>query len=100
MTAYEKKEIYEVLEKAVKRKCRITWSDEDTDARVKEIVEDGVQKMWHKLGMSGEISPDIFAEPGEERGLFLNYCLYEWNDVSEEFENNYKNLKIITKKTY
>ena len=47
------------LEKIAKNKCRITWEDEETNERVRSIVENAVPYLHHKLGMSGEVSPDI-----------------------------------------
>ena len=79
-----------VLEGYVKGICRITWSDKETDARVKTIAEDAVVYLHHKLGIPGEPFPGIFENPGIERMLFENYCLYRWNNISEEFEMNYK----------
>lgn len=73
----------------VKRKLNITWNDEDTNARVEEIVESAIPKMINILGIS---DPDFdFSEPGEEKTLFGAYCLYEWNHVAHEFQANYAN---------
>lgn len=74
----------------VKRVCRITWTDDETEAAILSIVENAISHLHHKFGMSGEPSPDIFKEPGTERMLFENYCLYCWNNIPEEFEPNYK----------
>lgn len=73
-----------------KRICNITWSDEDTDARITSVVENAVVSLHHKLGMPGEPTPGIFEAPGMERVLFENYCLYSWNNMPEEFEVNYR----------
>lgn len=77
----------ELLE-AVKRKLNITWSDDETDARVKDIYDSAVPVIRHKIGL-----PDTytFEEVGQERMLLLSYCLYEWNHVANEFDNNYAN---------
>ena len=73
----------------VKRKCKITWSDTDTDIRVEEIVANADESMRHMLGMKGA-SADAFLEPGKARTLFENYCMYDWDNMLEEFETNYK----------
>lgn len=81
---------YTKLIEFARRICRITWNDDDTDARITSIVENAVTHLHHKFGMPGEPSPGIFENPGTERMLFENYCLYCWNDIPEEFEVNYK----------
>lgn len=78
------------LKEYVKKVCRITWDDTETDERVTSIVENAVVFLHHKLGMPGEPSPGVFEQPGMERILFENYCLYTWNNVTEEFEMNYR----------
>ena len=82
--------MYETLEENVRRICRITWNDEDTNSRVTSIVDNAVPHLHHKLGMPGEPSPGDFVKPGTERKLFENYCLYCWNNMPEEFEKNYR----------
>ena len=32
-----------------------------------------------------------YSAPGFERQLFLNYCMYVWNNCTELFDNNYIN---------
>lgn len=69
----------------VKRYVNITWSDDDTDLRVMQIMVDAEAEMDHLLG--AEI--DYFA-PGAERRLYLDYCLYAWNKSLDEFEEAYR----------
>lgn len=73
----------------VKRKCKITWNDTDTDTRVEEIVVNADESMRHMLGMKGA-SADAFLEPGKTKTLFENYCMYDWDNMLEEFEPNYR----------
>ena len=70
----------------VKNYLNITWSDSDTDAKVQSLVEDAIPAMNHKLGVS---SVD-YDEAGQERRLFLNYCLYLYNGVGNEFDDAYR----------
>lgn len=71
----------------VRRKLNITWEDEDTTARVKEIIESAIPTMIHRLGIA---DPDFdFSKPGDENTLFKNYCLYEYNHCANEFWQNY-----------
>lgn len=79
----------EKLYKQVKRKLNITWSDEDTDSRVDEIIQSAIPAMIHKLGIA---DPNFdFSEPGMENNLFKAYCLYDWNHCLDEFDENYSN---------
>ena len=73
----------------VKRKLNITWEDEDTNARVEDIMGDVGPWLVHKPGLT---NPEYdFNAPGMERTLFLSCCLYEWNHIPrDEFEENYK----------
>lgn len=79
----------EQLVQQVKRKLNITWEDDETEARVHEIMEDVGPWLIHKLGIT---DPKYdFSAPGTERNLFLACCLYEWNHIPrDEFEENYK----------
>lgn len=78
----------ELLTKQVKRKLNITWEDEDTNARVDDIIGEVSPYLTHKLGLPAEFD---FSAPGTERGLFLSCCLYEWNHIPrDEWEENYK----------
>lgn len=79
-----------ILTSLVKRKLNITWSDSDTDARVEEIMESAIPTLKYKLGIPDSVEFD-FSEAGQERTLFLAYCLYEWNHVVNEFDDNYAN---------
>lgn len=79
----------EKLYPQVKRKLNITWSDEDTDSRVEDIIQSAVPTLIHKLGIA---DPDFdFSNPGMENSLFLAYCLYDWNHCLNEFDENYAN---------
>lgn len=73
----------------VKRKLNITWSDEDTDGRVNDIITSNQYIMCHKLGIRD--ADYDFSTPGRENELFLARCLYEWNHAANEFDANYAN---------
>lgn len=73
----------------VKRKLNITWNDDDTEARVADIMAAAIPTLIHKLGIA---DPDFdFAAAGTENTLFLAYCLYEYNHCVNEFDANYAN---------
>lgn len=69
----------------VMRHLHITWSDEDTDRRVIEIMHDAEAALNHKLGATID-----YFQPGQERQLYKNYCLYAWNDCLEQFDEAYR----------
>lgn len=73
----------------VKRKLNVTWDDDDTTARIEEIIDSAIPTLIHKLGI---VDPDFdFSIPGMENNLFKSYCLYEWNHCVNEFDDNYAN---------
>ena len=79
----------DALKGQILRKLNITWSDADTDARIKEIIESAIPRMIHKLGI---VDLDFdFSVAGMENDLFKNYCIYEWNHCANEFDDNYAN---------
>lgn len=70
---------------AVKRHLNVTWTDEDTDAKIKDMMLDAEYALNHKLG--AEV--DYFS-PGMERRLYLAYMLYCYNDCLNEFDAAYR----------
>jgi len=74
----------------VKRKLNITWEDEDTTARIEEIIDSAIPDLKHRLGITEENFD--FSRAGTENTLFLAYCLYEWNHALSDFEDNYSNM--------
>lgn len=79
----------ETLFAQIKRKLNITWSDEDTDSLVEDIINSAIPIMSHKLGITDENFD--FSKPGAENNLFRAYCLYEFNHCANEFDANYSN---------
>ena len=71
----------------VKRKLNITWVDEDTDGRVRDIVASAEPVLRHRLGITD--AKFDFSNEGQENVLFLALCLYEWNHSANEFWTNY-----------
>lgn len=73
----------------VKRKCNITWNDDDTNTRITDIMTAAIPTLIHKLGIA---NPDFdFSVAGIENTLYVNYCFYEFNHCVNEFDDNYKN---------
>lgn len=72
------------LRNAVKPKLKITWNQQETENEIDTMLEDAESYLNHLLG--AEID---YSAPGTERMLFLNFCMYVWNDCQEEFEDAY-----------
>lgn len=85
----------ETLYDQVKRKLNITWEDEETKARVIDIINSAIPDVCHMLGITNENFD--FSKAGEENTLFKAYCLYEWNHALNEFENNYLSMILRVK---
>lgn len=79
-----------------KEACKITWENQDTEGKIKRIVEDAVPFLLHKLGIQQK-DDELLGKPGGTRALFGKYCLYAWNDAEDEFEANYKR-EILTER--
>ena len=70
----------------VKDKLKIAWEDDDTDREIETIMEDAEIALNSKIGATIQ-----YSAPGQERRLFLNYCLYAYNDIESDFDNAYFN---------
>lgn len=69
----------------VKIHLNITWSDVNTETRIRNYVEDGIIQIKKYAGNN-----DIdFTKAGEERELLLSYCRYANSDALEMFKENY-----------
>lgn len=64
----------------------ITWEDEETIKKLQRIIMNAIPTMNFKLG--GEID---YSEDGIEQNLFINYCVYVYNNCANEFDNAYFN---------
>lgn len=72
---------------AVKRKLNITWSDTDTDARVADVIATVTPSVRRVIGAKDSYA--FTSTDGEEWGLFLNACFYEWSNALDDFFANY-----------
>lgn len=93
-----KENIYYLIE-AAKRECKITWDNKETEGQIKDIVEDAIPAILHKIGIKDQDEKDLL-NPGMVRRLFLKFCLYSWNDMLEEFEHNYKSEILAERHKY
>lgn len=71
---------------AVRRKLNITWDDEDTEARVDDVIASVSPTLALRCGLE---SAHEFNEGEPEWFLFLNACLYEFSDALDDFWTNY-----------
>ena len=70
----------------LKDKLNITWNEEETNRKLESIIEDAKLILNYKLGATID-----YSEAGLEHNLFLNYCMYVYNNCSNEFDINYLN---------
>ena len=71
----------------VKDHLNITWDEEETNRKIERIIKDAIATLNWKLG--AEI--DYSEEEGQEHNLLLDYCMYAYNQCTNEFDNNYFN---------
>lgn len=72
---------------AVKTYLQITWTDEDTDSRLSELISSGKAYLNDKLGDAGD-----YDAPGYPRTLLLEYVRYARDGALDVFENNYRSM--------
>lgn len=78
----------EELFKDAKSECNITWQDEDTDKKIRNAINQGIDVLQNDVGTSIDFDEDLQA-----RGLLKTYVRYVWNNSEEYFiENNLQNL--------
>lgn len=74
----------------IKDALDITFNDDDYERKIIGIIEDAIPILRSLFGMPDELEFD-WTEPGQERMLLKNYCLYALNNATEQFKNNYRN---------
>ena len=72
---------------AVKTYLQITWTDEETDARLTELISAGQDYINRKLGVDGD-----YTVPGYPRTLLFEFVRYARDGALDVFENNYRAL--------
>lgn len=73
----------------IKDALDITFEDEDFGRKIVGIIEDGIPILRSLFGVEEGEEID-WTKPSQERMLLKNYCLYELNNVSEKFSENYR----------
>lgn len=88
-----KKEL--LLAELKEEKLTITWDDPVLQKKLTHIIENAEFALNHKLG--AEID---YSAPGMEHELFLNYCMYAYNDVVCDFDLAYRTELIQIRHIY
>lgn len=74
----------------VKNYLNITWTDNDTTAKVTSICARATSTVRNLLGDSALTFMDVTTfDNTEEAQLFLDLCRYIYNGASEDFRKNY-----------
>lgn len=76
----------DALLKQVKRKCKVTWNDEETNEFLADIMGRADAVIRDKVGIDDEFD---FSQPGRENMLFVAWCYYAFHDAEDLFEANY-----------
>lgn len=76
----------ETLLLLLRNELYITWEDEATDMKLQRIILNAIPTMNYKLGATIDYSMD-----GMEQNLFLNYCVYVYNNCTYQFDDHYFN---------
>lgn len=84
------------LTTAVKLKCGITYTDNNTNARIADIMASADVTLRDMLGVT-DVDFD-FADPGPEKTLYVNYCWYEFCGAVADFRDNYHELIELVRK--
>ncbi len=82
--------ISETLVSEVKRKCYITDTNETTNNRLMDMINENLPTVKRLIGVSADFNFEAKGNE-EELKLFKNYCWYDWNDSINEFKDNYSN---------
>lgn len=77
-------EVIQELLELLKNELFITWEDEITNKRLTRIIKNATASMNNKLGVEINYLEDELAQ-----NLFLQLCVYIYNGVTNDFDNNY-----------
>ena len=68
----------------VKVRLGVTWNDEQTDARLAALIDEGIAYIDSKIGAAGD-----YQNPGYARTLLMEYVRYARDEALDVFESNY-----------
>lgn len=72
---------------AVKNHVDVTWEDEATDRKYRELISQGMVYLDGKYG-----APAQYGWPGLPRTLLMEYVRYARDSALDVFENNYMSM--------
>ena len=72
---------------AVKTYLQITWEDNETNARLDDLIAAGQAYLDSKLGNAGD-----YISPGFPRTLLFEYVRYARDGALDVYENNYRSM--------
>lgn len=76
----------------VKSYLNITWSDPDTDAKVRIWIQSGIAYLNEKRGGWTD-----YTVPSTSKTLLLEYARYMRDSALDVFENNYRSMILSMK---
>lgn len=76
----------EYLIELLRNELNITWDDNETSIKLSRIVRNATSSLNYKIGADID-----YSESGQEQELLITYCVYLYNNVSNEFDANYFN---------
>lgn len=77
------------LVEQVASRCYVTSDDKLIQDRLLSVVNNAIFSVASLIGLEEDNTFD-FSLPSKSNELFLNYCMYRWNNKSQkEFEQNY-----------
>lgn len=72
---------------AVKTYLQITWEDNETNARLNDLIAAGQAYLDSKLGNAGD-----YISSGFPRTLLFEYVRYARDGALDVYENNYRSM--------
>lgn len=68
-----------------KAKLRVTWEDDDDDARILRLIDSAQADL---NGLCGKRLS--YSKEGKAKTLMLEHVFYNWNNALHEFRKNYQ----------
>lgn len=73
------------LLKIVLNRLNITWTDEATNEKITNIIENGKSELDRLSGIEND-----YQVAGQAQALLINYCVYALENQLDQFKINYK----------
>lgn len=69
----------------IKNYIDVTWDDEKTNKKIGESVQYGILK-FNRINHK----ENDYTKVGQARNLLMKYCLYDFSNKANEFDNAYR----------